>query len=248
MHLFVTGDSYTYGQELADSPDGAFCVDEEYRLSKSWSGVLASIMGFESCHNAGLGGTGHDYAARQTLRYAADWLAEGKDPADLFIVIGWSHHARREFYVDPGHQEENEGSYFRFHQRYRRMGWLTDQQHEMLTLYRDHMMSDPESMTRALQHVTTVQTFLKSYGFPFLFFNSAWLLKPEMSLSSSLAKLIDTRRYYYHNVPRYSFAAWMTYENVGDRKPKGHPDETAHAAWATNLMGYINGNDLLVPD
>jgi hypothetical protein len=74
MRLLTVGDSFTYGEELAD-------------LSSAWSNLLANKLGYELT-NLAIPGGGNTQMIRHVVEQANNY--------DL-VIIAWSHWARIEF-------------------------------------------------------------------------------------------------------------------------------------------------------
>lgn len=253
MHLYTVGDSYTHGDELADDPESGYCLDNSYRLAKSWPGRLSKFRDMELT-NEGRGGASNDYCLRKMMKFTGDWLADGKNPSDLFVIIGWSHWNRREFYKPEEPTANEEYRYRKFiipgtpERRVFLSSRMSSEECDFFDLYEQHFFAESHSTTLTLQHHISAQCYLAQMKIPYLFFNCAWHVTADCSPSAHLADLIDRRRFYGYDNVRLTFPTW-TYDNgYRGRKPKGHPDEIAHNMWARHLSEYIMQKELLKPD
>lgn len=132
MRLLTIGDSFTYGEELAD-------------LTKAWPNLLAVEIGAELT-NLAVPGTGNTSMVRAVVENAADY--------DL-IIVAWSHWGRIEFADEygvfdtwPGHR----GLKFTGDVKFRH-GLL-----EYITMYH----SDEYLCNQQLMNIVLVQQYLKS--------------------------------------------------------------------------------------
>ena len=84
--LIAGGDSFTYGNELADCTLNRFS-------EKTWSGILADQLGM-SYDCTAWGGNGNSAIARRTMTACHKHLALGHD---IFVSVMWSWPTRYEF-------------------------------------------------------------------------------------------------------------------------------------------------------
>jgi hypothetical protein len=252
MHLYAVGDSHTHGDELAEDPATGICIDHAYRLANSWPGRFAALHGIEFT-NEGRGGSSNDYSLRKMMKFTSTWLANGKNPADLLVIIGWTHSNRREFYKP----DDRYGEEYKFRNFLvpsspeRRVDFAkraSAEETAFFNLYEQHFFTEEHSITLTLQNQLSAQCYLKQAKIPYLFFNCAWSPDATLSPSGHLANLIDTRRFYGFNEYQLTFSRWARNNGYPRRNPRGHPDEVAHNAWAQNLLDYISQNGLLQPD
>ena len=242
----------THGDELAEDPETGVCIDHEYRLANSWPGRVASIRNMEFT-NEGRGGASNDYCTRKMMNFTSNWIAEGKDPRDLLVIIGWTHCNRREFYK-PEERGREDYKYRSFlvpstpEKRAFFASRVSSEETNFFGLYEKYFFAESHSVTLTLQHQVASQCYLTQMKIPYLFFNCAWCPPVDVSPSKHLSSLIDSRRFYGYDDRNLTFGRWANNNGHRDRKPRGHPNEVAHDAWAKNLSEYINQNELLKYD
>ena len=99
-HVYAVGDSFTYGDELAEGEKQGVCIDNEYRLEHVYPTRLAHYLDIpsENVVNDGIGAGSNCRCVRRTMKVTSDWIDDRKDPSKLLVVIGWSMPRRTEFY------------------------------------------------------------------------------------------------------------------------------------------------------
>jgi hypothetical protein len=147
-HLLTLGDSFTYGEELAD-------------LKKAWPYLLGSLIDY-SVINLGLPGVSNDTIIRSLINH----VTLEREPRPNLVVIGWTSPGRVEYSDDlgefsiwPGYtgkRFENDGSKWRYDlveymNRYHDTGWFH---------------------RRWLHQVLLAQAFLKSQDIPYVMLNT----------------------------------------------------------------------------
>ena len=252
MLLYATGDSFTYGAELADYPDKKVCSDNEYREKYAYPARLAEYLGLEKAINEGVPGGSNTSIMRKSMTFLSQWIADGKSPSEVFVVIGWSMPRRTEFFYTGFH---NEGRYVEvrdtddgYIQHYLNI-WLNPlwptEVRDFFETYKRYFSWGGESQTRYAIYLLSMQSFLKQHGFPYLFFNSCWEARPEISESGIIFSLIDQTRFPGLQNKIESMNNWCTYVAKKKQQPRGHPNEEGHDAWAKHLTDYITSNNLL---
>ena len=252
MLLYTTGDSFTYGAELAEDPSTLKCFDNAYREKHAYPTRLAEHLGLDGAVNEGKGGTSNAYIARKAMTFLSQWIADGKSPSDVFVVLGWSMPRRTEFFY---HEEEEKKSevrdtevgYIQYHPRY----WVNPiwpaRVKGFFETYNDHFSWSGEGHTRYAMHLLGMQSFLKQRGFPYLFFNTCWKARPEVTESGVIFSLVDPIRFYGLEDTTKTMNYWCTYVAKTKQLGRGHPNEAGHDAWAKLLALHINSNNLLWP-
>lgn len=260
-HLYAVGDSNTQGDELGEDDGGR--IDYPYRHKHCYVGQLAQIYGLNAWTNDGYGGSSNEYMVRKTMQFTSQWLDDGNNPEDLFVIVGWSNATRREFYYEPALQEgdefnrkemhqwpEEEDKYFRYFvgmQKSKNLRFPSDEVRDFCLMYNRWFCHLPSSITRTLNNVIGLQSYLKCMGFPYLFFNAAWIIDVGSTNSQALSKLIDHKRFLGAHDRSDTFSGWTWEHGFQGRMPRGHPDEKAHAAWAKRLRDHIEEFNLENP-
>ncbi len=221
----------TYGYELKDDPVTHECQDHEYREKHAWPGRLCEVVGMEGVVNDSVPGGANDRILRTTFDWVLNqWLAPGKDPASLLVVIGWSHPMRREFYIDgewcqiiPYHDYPHE-SVQKLTQIYREVAW-----------------HDLESVWRWGTQVLAMQSFLCGHGIPFLFFDAIVSFRDLLPRAGDgvayFKEWIDAERYLNLHKTGMNMADQLSSD---ERLWRGrHPSDTGHQAWAEMLADHL---------
>jgi hypothetical protein len=213
MKLLTVGDSFTYGEELADN-------------RSAWPNLLANKCGYEVT-NLGRPGESNTGILRNTMLNA--------DNADI-VIIAWSHYARMEmsdengvFTIWPG----NAGNLFNGSLSYR---------HDLLK-HINHHHDDFYMFQQLLINIILLQNYLKSIDKKYLMLDSfnEWDYDKNKSCLSKLIQRIphvvekvDTR--YYMGWPNETMMQW-TYECP--KGPRGHFLEQGHEKVADKIYEYI---------
>lgn len=255
MILYATGDSFTYGAELAEYPDKRVCRDNEYREKHAYPGPLAKYLGLEKAINDGYGGGSNTYMVRKAMTFLSQWMEDGKSPSDVFVVIGWSMPRRHEFFfprkdvtkMEKRDVRDTEDGYLQYYpNRWINPLWIYEVKN-FIEVYKEYFSWGGEGHTRYAMNIMTMQSFLKHYGFPYLFFNSAWPARPEVSESGVIFSLVDQTRFLGLYDKMEGMNCWCTYKAKIKQLPFGHPSEEGHDAWAKHLADHIKSNNLLWP-
>lgn len=235
MLLYTNGCSMTYGAELADDPNNChICLNDPYRLQNSWPGQLAKILDMD-LKNDGYPGGSNDRIFRTTQEFVAKWIQDGKDPKDLFVVIGWTEPQRLELFI------EAENRYWQF------LVHLPEQNdkrlEKMFHLYIEKCFSEVEFNQRYYQQVVYLQSFLERYKIKYAFFNA--LINAPLPGLDHLANLINRKRFL--NFERSGFTMhYHIVQNGFKLLPRYHPTVEGHAFWAYYLATQIMENGLLI--
>lgn len=259
-HLYANGDSNTLGEELGEDETGY--IDFQYRENFCYVGRLAKLYGLESWTNDAIGGGSNDRMFRCTMKFTSKWIADGNDPRDLFVVIGWSNCTRREFYYEPEIEEgdefnkdemnrlpEQENRYFRTFvgmHKSKRLRFNDETMKDFALMYNRWFSHLPSSMTRTVNYIVALQSYLECNNIPYLFFNSAWVIDTTNCECTELAGMIDQTRFLGVFDRMETMSGWTWKNGHKGRFPRGHMDANAHAAWAANLFDYIEGNKLRI--
>ena len=211
MKLLAVGDSFTYGEELADR-------------NVAWPYLLGNKLGY-TVDNFAKPGAGNTRILRNTIEYA--------DEHDL-IIIAWSHFARIEvadengvFTVWPG----NAGNLFKgdLAFRYDLLKYI-NQHHDDLYLF-----------SQTLINVILLQNYLKSNNKKYIMldsFNGCYNPNlPRERLKESVPHLLErVDATYYVGWPNESMMEWTYGTPQG---PGGHFLEQGHAIVADKIYEYI---------
>jgi len=243
-YVYAIGDSFTNGDELAEGEKRGVCIDNEYRLKNVYSARMAHYLGipFENVTNDGIGAGSNCRCVRRTMKVTSEWIDEGKDPSKLLIVIGWSMCRRTELYLVQDQEEfETEDHYNRYYAHFNDTGNMLS---GFMAAHRENFVGTGESNTRYGTQLVTMQSYLKEYGFPFLFFNSCWRAKPKLSQNAAAFKLVDKNRFIGFHDRLGTMCNYLTFVKKLEMNPRGHPTEKGHDLWGKLLADKFLELDL----
>ena len=211
MKLLAIGDSFTYGDELADH-------------NLAWPYLLGKHLGYEVT-NLGKPGKSNTYIVRQSIEHAHEY--------DL-IVIAWSHFARIEFADDHGLYElwpGNRGNLFN-----NKLGYRKD-----LLEYINRHHSDQYLYSQYLINIILLQSYLKQINKKYIMldsFNESYNKDLPKDKLRKLAKhLIDkVDQINYLGWPNETMQEWTYGTSQG---PYGHFLEQGHEIVANKIYEYI---------
>ena len=91
--LYVSGCSHLAGSEIVEQGNTARTNEA---VGLVWPGLLAKEYGLNYINQC-IPGASNDYIVRSTMQFVSKWIAQGRDPTELLVVIGWSTNERIEF-------------------------------------------------------------------------------------------------------------------------------------------------------
>ena len=211
MKLLTVGDSFTYGEELADR-------------NVAWPYLLGKQLGYEVT-NLGKPSKSNTYIVRQAIEHAHEY--------DL-IVIAWSHFARIEFADDHGLYElwpGNRGNLFNNKLSYRKN----------LLEYINRHHSDQYLYSQYLINIILLQSYLKQNNKKYIMldsFNECYdPTTPREKMRLSMPQLVNQiDSIYYLGWPNETMMEWTYGCSKG---PGGHPLEAGHQIIANKIYEHI---------
>lgn len=236
-HVYVTGDSFSFGQELggSDVPVEDFYVFTPYMRKASYTGIIADAWGSEGYTNTSYNGGSNDRIHRMIINDIPKLLTEYK-PEEIFVFISLTHASRREFYQD----YSNEYSPFLSnHEPFKD----NIPNHTLWKIYATYFDSVYEHAQRYMLQVLSIQAFLKSLGV-------GYLMTRSMHEGAKFDQAFDNLPQYQHKlIDRIAFPKMQAFnEYAGHKKvPFGkyrHPLEEGHVAWAQHLTAYMKQHNL----
>ena len=210
MKLLTVGDSFTYGEELADR-------------NSAWPQLLASRLNYELI-NLGKPSASNDKILRTTLDYLAT------DTADL-VVIGWSNIGRSEHadefgYYDvwPGYQG---GIFARdgFNWRNELVGYVS-RYHNSEAIHR-----------KFIQQVILLQSYLKLHGIKYVMLNiiqNEYYKKKYFDGQQQFFEQVDKDAFLGFNS-----SGMMEWTFGKPQGPNGHFLEEGHTIVANRIYEHI---------
>lgn len=222
MLLYTIGDSFTYGDELAEPAVSA------------WPVLLSQKLGYELM-NQGQSGAGNDYIVRTII---ADMPVVKPD----LVIVAWSACHRQEFSDDwdtysiwPGCS--GLGVTHCNHDKY----GLAKHRQELIKYIT--MYNNPEyQFCRWLQSVILVQSYLKILQIPYVFveafdYNIDEYHKFNQSAKNYISQIDKT--FYVGDIDSGFNTSFMDWCFELPKGPGGHPMEAGHQVIAQNLYREI---------
>jgi len=211
MKLLTVGDSFTYGEELADR-------------NVAWPYLLGKQLGYEVT-NLGKPSKSNTYIVRQAIEHAHEY--------DL-IVIAWSHFARIEFADDHGLYElwpGNRGNLFNNKLSYRKN----------LLEYINRHHSDQYLYSQYLINIILLQSYLKQNNKKYIMldsFNECYdPTTPREKMRLSMPQLVNQiDSIYYLGWPKETMIEWTYGCSKGSG---GHFLEDGHKVVADKIYEHI---------
>ncbi len=235
-HIYVTGDSFSFGQELggSDVPMKDFFTFTPYMKEKSYTGLIAKEWGVKSYTNTSQPGGSNDRIHR-VLTLDIPVILEQYNPDEVFVFISMTHASRREFYDRERRTYSPQISNF----EPPKDNYPVHDLWECYTAYFD----DPyEQARRHIAQTISIQSFLKVSGIDYLMTNSMNdsqdFINQHSALPPAVRNTVD--RIHYPVLPFNRFNGEM-------KLPFGkfqHPLEDGHEAWAKYLMTYMKDNSI----
>tara|TARA_Y100001963_G_scaffold153629_1_gene240797 strand:+ start:638 stop:1348 length:711 start_codon:yes stop_codon:yes gene_type:complete len=99
MHLVTNGCSHTAGAEIEYTRQGE-CYD------KAWPKHLADMWGYDHT-NLSISGGSQKRIIRTTIEFIGNYLLDGKDLTELFVIVLWPGPYRTELYIPDNPGREN---------------------------------------------------------------------------------------------------------------------------------------------
>lgn len=256
--LFAEGDSWTSGDiidpNLADEINGNVNhpKNNDYRLPKVWPEKLSHLLKVRPINNAHAGSS-NDGIVRRTINYLLQLLQE-YPPEEILVIIGFSSPERKDFYykhnksagwdvIYPLDNFQNSQEREDFKKNYVKIYW-----------------NEEEYLTRYLNSVLYLHTFLKTKNIDHIFFNAFYQDDTSKLNSKSFLKMIKRfeekhsssfldslgvkallKEYYKINQKVFLNTSFKNYIDFkpGKNYDNIHPSENGHELWAKYLFNFI---------
>jgi hypothetical protein len=221
--LYSNGDSWTYGAEFpSETPMGD--VQRHYTV---WPQHLASLMGIPLVVNEAVGAGNNHRIFRRTTNFVLNWIAKNKNPADLFIVLGWTTPERSEVAVN--------GRYFRL-----TSNGVVENMHRMPKKIDDYQKlyyefyDDDEGMFTQVRYMHTLRQLCKGLGIRYYDFIAIGEQPDEYNL-------LSIEKYGTRLENLYTSMTWKkhVYLNKLPVHEYGHPTVETHNDWANVLYEVL---------
>ena len=172
--ILCEGDSWTAGDMInpnLEITDVNNSKNDSYRLSKVWPSDLGKLTNIE-VKNISRAGSSNDAIVRRILDNVNDYLEQGNNPNDLFVMIGWSSPERKDFY----YRKPNEDKFSFWETLYpNQLDQPFDYDKNVKSFYEKYIINfwNPEEyISRYIQQILFMHYFLSSNNIKHKFFNA----------------------------------------------------------------------------
>jgi hypothetical protein len=259
--LYANGCSLTFGMEIIN--------DHSYSTLNTplaWPHQLAQLQAIESVHNSAYCGASNEFIMRTTINDLIKRQAQGENPKDVLVVIGWTSICRQQLHIrdqveslikqgqlaedfycnDTFRAYRDHGSIFMngpgFNQWLNlRNGKRYQLVAQAMPVFVDMIWQEQLEQERWAIQQLSLAAFLESQGYRWLFFNSVHAIDAK-SIDSSVYERISGPNFYD---PFWAFQPWYDCEFPQHIRACGHPDAVPHQALAQRLHDYLQTNALI---
>jgi len=230
MHLVANGCSHTAGAEI-EFPMQGKCYD------KAWPKHLADMLGY-SHTNLSISGGSQKRIIRTTIEFIGNYLIEGKDLKDLFVIVLWPSPYRTELYIPdmPGREGTNWHT-FAVGNKYK--GFPKD----VTNFYKYWVLTyDTEQANVSyLLDVITLQSYLKFWKIKYFFYKASTNYLSTFDHHQPFQLQIDNKYFPQNQDPFGSYdsvlhRAGFSYSKVADYP---HFGEDGHMFFAKYMKRMI---------
>lgn len=243
MIILSGGDSFTYGDELADQ-------SFEHASSSTWVALLAKKFGFDY-ESVSEGGIGNDCIARSVITRASELKKQNKKFA---VAIMWTFTGRIELRVNQKWYQLNDWVFWDSIEKFQtdwshlpkkvfdsiqsRLQGVRDE--GILPLFRDYMkytvLTGDYAIIKSYQSIYLTAQYLKQHNIPFFFVNAT-----DHAVGITREHTWPDVVPYFNSIdsgdwmPIPSFYEWAK-ENNYEMGSAKHPLERAHADYAKLIL------------
>jgi hypothetical protein len=238
-HLYVTGDSFSFGQGLKGHDVNDFYKFTPELRKTSYSGIIADTWGIPLT-NTSLPGGSNDRVLR-LLMIDIPKLLKTVSPDQLLVNISYTHASRTEFYSTESKTYtpvitnfEPRSVHFKSH-------------NEIWKTYVTYFDDVREHVDRHLRNLISMQQFLASLGVKYLISRSMQEFQTfhnELARDVNRKPLIDLidKKTFPEDLPPFNMYVRDNNLNI---TPCHHTDEGGHRAWAEHLMKYMTEKEII---
>ena len=224
--LYANGDSWTAGEEIPYTTPLGCGTDKYYG---TWPWYLSRELSIPLCINDGFGAGSNDRIYRKTMKYIIDYMAAGKDPKELLIVLGWTTPERTEVGIS--------GRYIRITPNTILNYMISDEETTMVKQYaKSHYSVYDTNLaeTQLVQNMLSLKLLCEGYGiqyYDFIAIGRPPEIIGEIAKEKFNSVLDKTYPWSWND---YCYTHLETrYENL-------HPTSKTHSNWAKVLAKVIN--------
>jgi len=236
-YLYVTGDSYAFGQGLIGHDLNDFYNFNNVLRKTCYSGIIADTWKIPAYWNTAKPGCSNDRLLRKIM-FDVPKILNFVKPSELFVNISYTHSARTEFYSTE--LEE----YYPLIPNYNPKSQHFKSHNELWKTYVTYFDDVKEHVDRHFINLVSMQKFLDSLGVRYLITKSMTehhTFYTELKNGTGrehLAKQVNKRTFPDDLDPCSLFIQ----KNNLKFTPCLHPDEEGHRRWAEHLMNYMIEN------
>ena len=251
--LYANGDSFVFGMECI----GDF-NKEERNKELAFSKYIASELKCETYINNAYNGATNEFIFRTTLFDLIELENSGINPADIFVLVGWTSINRTEvngkgFYDKIPNYRHNEahlltspdasieyrdyktlfinptaGHFVEFNNK------KYDTQDEILPFCVNYLWADHLQLPQTEAKIIALHTYLKSKGYRHLFINTVE--------SYNFSRLPESTSFF--NLTNSSFYNWAVTNYKNNQRLANHFDPIPHIEYGKMLVDYISRNNV----
>jgi len=172
--ILCDGDSWTSGDMINPNLELTNVNNTEndsYRLPKVWPSDLGKLTNIE-IKNISRAGSSNDAIVRRILDNVNDYLEQGNNPNDLFVMIGWSSPERKDFYYRNPQNKHNSHWETLYPNQ---LDQPFDYDRNLKSFYEKYIINfwNPEEyISRYIQQILFMSYFLSSNNIKHKFFNA----------------------------------------------------------------------------
>jgi hypothetical protein len=225
--LYANGDSWTHGDEIAESLDDRDKCSIRYY--NTWPWFLSQIKDIPVCVNDAQGGASNTRIFRRTNDFIFRWLSNNRSAKDLFVCIGWTTPERNEAGSGDAVVSIRAQGVLKLNQMPVDDRALERYQQAFYEVY-----SDAYGENQTLMYMMNLRTLCKSLGIKYYDFIAIGN-QPQYWNDKSLSKW---------NMPldnMYKEDSWngVVYKNNWPRHQYKHPTKETQLFWAEKLAGEL---------
>lgn len=260
--LYANGDSMTFGMEILGDKNR-----KEENKDFAYPAELSKLLGIETTINAAYCGAPNEFIFRKTILDLLELEKMGHSPTDIFVVIGWSSICRGEVYmkdfIDRIFKEKNSTKHSSFampelddfgtaflNPGFQQGVWFNDGTkknlfEEIMPLFVDFFWNDPLEFEKWFVQQQTLEHFLKSKGYEFVFFNAVHLFSANDASEQTQILLDNLSSDVYYSPLTFSFVEWANANYPHEKRELNHYSSIVHSAFAELLYRYITSCKLI---
>jgi len=260
--ILTDGDSWTAGDIIdpskKDSINGFVNHpdNDNYRLPRVWPGKLESLLQTKVINQA-VAGSSNDGILRRVINSVVNLLKDYNND-EILVIIGFSSPERKDFF----YKKDKIGSWDTLYPFNIDDEHLTEDRKQFNKIYANTYWNEEEFLSRYINTVISLHSFLKSKGIDHIFFNAFYEEPGEIASTNFFNKLsklkhrlsdnylkhinIDNSLQEYINIHKKIFlkSSFSEYIKDSDTFKGYHPSEESHFKWAKFIKTFIVNRNL----